>query len=215
MQTGYHDDVNLGQLRTAVRLRANVPANDGIWTNAFVNDAINTALADLSLEQPWWWLQNTATPTATDGAVTLSGLSPVPRDISHVFVGDVEAKKVSVAESDLTAVSGPVDARYTWSVWGQSLQIRPEPSASETITMRYYRDEPVLTADSDTPIMPAAYHPVIVERACAIGFESLDDQSSAAMHEARSRSFLSHMIATALRRIRGRHSIRVRAGHPY
>ena len=207
--------MNLGQLRSEVRLRANVPATDLIWTDAFVNSAINAALSDLSLEQPWWWLQSTATPTPTDGAVTLSGLSPVPRDISHVFVGDTEAKKVSVAETDGAATLGPTDARYTWSVWGSTLQIRPEPAADETVTVRYYRDEAILSGDSSEPLMPAVYHPVIVERACAIGFESLDDTSSAAMHEARSRSLLSHMIATALRRIRGRHSVRVRAGHPY
>lgn len=205
--------MNLGQMRTDVRLRANVPTTDLIWTDAFINSALNAALADLSLEQPWWWLQTSATPSHTAGAVTLSGLSPVPRDIAHVFVGDCEAKKVSVAETDLSATVGPTDARYVWSVWGSTLQIRPEPS--DTITLRYYRDETILSGDSDTPLMPAVYHPVIVERACAIGFESLDDTSSAAMHEARSRSLLAHMLATALRRVRGRHSIRVRAGHPY
>ena len=75
--------------------------------------------------------------------------------------------------------------------------------------------EALLTADSDTPTMPAVYHPCIAEKACAIGFESLDDQSSAAMHESRARIFIDRMQATALRRVRGPHSIRVRAGHQF
>lgn len=207
--------MNLGQLRSEVRLRANVPATDGIWTDAFVASAVNAALVDVSLEHPWPWLQKAATPSHTAGLVNLAAVTPAVRDVAHLFVGDVEAKRVSVAESDLAAVEGPADARYTFSVWGDSLQIRPAPASTDTLTLRYYRDEAVLSADADAPVMPAVYHPCIVERACAIGFESLDDSTSAAMHEARARSFVAHMVATALRRLRGRHSIRVRPGLPF
>lgn len=207
--------MNLGQLRTAVRLRANVPTTDLIWTDGFVNDAINEALVSISTEHPWPWLQTKASPSHTDGLVDLSAITPAVRDITHLFVEDVEAKKVSVAETDLVAVVGPSEARYVFSVWGNELQIRSAPSATDTLTLRYYRNESVLTADADTPLMPAVYHPVIVERACSIGFESTDDQSSAAMHEARSRQLLAHMLATALARIRGRHGVRVRPGYPY
>lgn len=202
--------MNLGQLRTEVRLRATVPASDGMWTDAFVNSAINEALLQVSTEQSWPWLQEavTATPDA-DGLVNLAALTPVVRDIAHVFVGQIEAHPVSAAESDSTQdPSG-----YTYSVWGDDLQIRP--ATTDTVTVRYYANEALLSADSDTPTMPAVYHPCIAEKACAIGFESLDDQSSAGMHEARSRQIVAHMVATALRRIRGRHSVRIRPGHPY
>lgn len=202
--------MNLGQLRTEVRLRATVPSTDGMWTDTFVNSAINEALLQLSTEHPWPWLQEstTATPSAL-GIVDLSALTPLVRDIAHVFVGQIEAHPVSAAETD--ARRDPDG--YTYSVWGDTLQIRPV--TTDTVTVRYYANEAVMTADSDTPTMPAVYHPCIVEKACAVGFESLDDQSSAGMHEARARAIVAHMVATALRRIRGRHSVRVRAGHPY
>lgn len=205
--------MDLSELRTAVRQRAHVRTDDGIWTDAFVDSAINEALTQISLEQPWWWLQAVATPTPTDGEVDLSAITPAVRDIAHVFVGRDEAKKVSVAETDLAGDEGSIDARYVWSVWGDTLTITADPT--DTVTVRYYRDEPVLAATSDEPLMPEAYHGAIVEKACSIGFESIDDQSSAAMHEARSRALVQHMTSNALRRIRGRHSVRVRAGYPY
>ena len=207
--------MNLGQLRTEVRLRANVPSTDGVWTDDFVDSALNEALASISLEQPWWWLQSTKSTTATDGVVDLTTVAPTIRDIVGVFVDDYEAKKVSVLETDAAATYGPVDARYAFSVWGDTLQIRPAPADTAVIKVRYYRDEALLAADADEVLMPAVYHPSVVEKAVSICFESLDDTSSAAMHEARSRSLLSHMIATALRRLRGRHSVRVRSGYPY
>lgn len=207
--------MNLGQLRTEVRLRAQVPATDGIWTDSFINSALNEALAQISLEQPWWWLQDTEVTTAIDGLINLGVVAPSVRDIVAVFVEDEEAKKVSVADTDAAEVIGPRDARYAFSVWGDSLQIRPAPADTADIKIRYYRDESLLAADSGSPLMPEVYHPSVVEKAVAICFESLDDSSSAAMHEARARSLVSHMIATALRRLRGRHGVRVRSGYPY
>lgn len=208
--------MNLGELRTAVRLRANVPATDGIWTASFVDDAINEAAAIVSLEHPWPWLQvKVATNADANGVVDLAALAVDVRDVAHVFVEDYEAKKVSSAETDLVANVGPADARYVWSIWGDTLQIRSAPPITDTVTVRYYRDEARLTADTDTLLMPAVYHPCVVEKACSIGFESTDDQTSAAMHEARSRMLVERMTANALRRIRGRHSVRVRPGYPY
>lgn len=202
--------MNLGQLRTEVRLRATVPSTDGLWTDAFVNSAVNEALLQISTEQPWPWLQESATATPDgDGVVNLSALTPAVRDIAHVFVGQVEADAVSAAESD--AIRDP--SGFTYSLWGDTLQVRPV--TTDAVTVRYYANEPVLVGDSTSPVMPAIYHPCIVHRACAIGYESKDDQSSAAMHEARARAIVAHMVATALRRIRGPHSVRVRPGHPY
>lgn len=202
--------MNLGQLRTEVRLRATVPSTDGIWTDSFINSAVNEALLQLSTEHPWPWLQESTTATPnSDGVVDLSAFSPLVRDIAHVFVGQIEAHPVSAAESDATRTP----EGYTYSVWGDTLQLRPV--TTNTVTVRYFRNEAVMALDADAPIMPAVYHPCIAEKACAIGFESLDDQSSAAMHEARSRQIVQHMVHTALRRIRGRHSVRIRPGHPY
>lgn len=187
--------MNLGQLRTEVRLRAQVPATDGIWTDSLVNSAINAALADLSVDHKWWWLQEAATPSHTSGAVDLSAVDPAPRTIAHVLVGGAEAQRVSSAEADLAvAATAPP---YLYAVWGETLQIRPAPSGATAVAIRYYRDEPVLSVDSDAPLMPAAYHPAIVDRACSICFESLDDTSSAAMHEARARALLEQLTATA------------------
>ena len=208
--------MDLAAMRTAVRLRANVPSTDGIWTTAFIDDAINEALVSIGLEHPWPWLENVY-EVAGDGTDTydLTTADPPVRDIKTVHIGGYEGQKASTADIDQWTTYQVENPRFIWAVSNTDLLIKPEPVASQTIRVRYFADEPVLTDTTDEPVMPAVYHPAIVQRASSIGFESLDDQSSAAMHESRARIFIDRMQATALRRVRGPHSIRVRAGHQF
>lgn len=206
--------MNLGEMRTKVRLRAQVPTTDGIWTADFVDAAINEALVQIGLMQPWPWLAATHSEVGDDsGTVDLSAITPPVRDIASVFVGSWEGQPASTDEVDRWLFSERPG--FVFAPWGDSLLIRPEPGSDETIQIRYFRDEPALTDDADTPILPERYHIAAVEMACAIGFESLDDESSAVMHERRAMRLIDKMVATALRRARGPHSVRTRSGSQF
>lgn len=201
----------LSDLRTSVRLRANVPSTDGVWTDAFIDGAVNEALVAISLAQPWPWLETVHTEAGDGtGVVDLSAVTPAVRDIRSVFVGSYEAHPVSTVEIDGWETNNR--AEYVYATAGDDLLIRSKPAATDTITVRYFRNEPILSGPSDVPIMPTVYLPAVVEAAVAIGHESLDDQSSAQMHQVRSDRLVRLMEATALRKARGPHSVRVRPG---
>lgn len=204
--------MNFGELRTAVRLRAHVPSTDGIWTDSFVDDAVNEALQSISLEQPWPWLEVTESVTGGTNPIDMSAFSVAVRDIKTVFVDSDQAHSVSTADIDGWDNVQAERARWVWASSADDLLIRPEPTSSNTVKVRYFRNEPVLTSDATSPLMPAVYHYAIVHRAASIGFEGIDDQSSAAMHEARARGFIERMEATALRKARGPHRPRIRPG---
>lgn len=206
--------MNLGEMRTKVRLRAQVPTTDGIWTDDFIDAVVNEALVQIGLLQPWPWLAETHTETGDGtGTVDLSAVDPPVRDITSVFVDAYEADPVSTDEIDrwlFTERSG-----FVFAPWGDALLIRPEPATDESVRVRYFRDEPALTDDADTPLIPERYHIAVVEMAAAMGFESLDDESSAVLHERRAMRMIDRMVANALRRARGPHSVRVRSGSQY
>ena len=192
-----------------------MPATDPLFTDASVTEAINEALTAISLEHPWPWLETKATITGgtnpidmSDDAVFTTGLV---RDIKSVFIDGREVDRSSLDDIDL---AGARDTAAAWSyaIWGDDLVTYPEHSASNSIVVRYYRNEPLLVDDTDEPLMPAPYHYAIVHKAASICFESLDDQSSAILHEARSRLMLDKMEANALRKRRGPHGVRVRSG---
>ncbi len=206
--------MDLTALRTSVRRRANVPSTDGVWTDGFVDDALNEALVAIGLMQPWPWLETVHTEVGDDtGTVDLSAVTPPVRDIVSVHIGNFEGKPVSTGDIDSWLQNDRPG--YIFATWGDSVLIRPEPAATDTISIRYYQNEPALTTGADTPVLPERYHLALAELACAYGFSSLDDDSSAMAHERRAMSTFDKMRANALRRARGPHSVRVRSGSQY
>lgn len=204
--------MNLGELRTAVRLRAAVPTTDAKWTDAYVEDAINEANYLIGTEQPWPWLEDVETITGPSDPIDLAAITPAVRDIRSVTVDDAyQATYITVGEMDRWGNHGRYST-YSFTTWGDDLVIKPAPSSTSTVKIRYYRNEPTLTDDTDTPLLPAAYHPAIVHMAAAIGFEGLDDPSSAGVHEARARIIVNRLARVELSKVRGPRSVRVRSG---
>lgn len=204
--------MQLSELVTAVRLRANVPSTDGIWTDSYITDAINEALYLIGLEQPWPWLEVEETDSSPADPINLAGITPAVRDIRSVVIdGCFEAEPATKADIDRWDAVSFDRGRYAYTTWGDSLIVRPALAGTETVVISYYRNEPALSNDSDTPLLPAPYHPAVVHKAAAIGFEGIDDPSSAGVHEARASIMLNRMERTALRKVR-RTRINVRPG---
>jgi hypothetical protein len=59
--------VTLTEMRTAVRTRIGNPSTDGFFTDAQLTDLINEALAAVSAEEDWPWLQTSANITTVAG----------------------------------------------------------------------------------------------------------------------------------------------------
>jgi len=158
--------VNRSELRTEVYDRLGVATTDGQYPAAVLDRAINSAMHFIDTDGNWPWLHNTATLTTAAG----TGDYPPPADWARTIQLVIPSYQ-PLERADVGAMDSSWDATTrgkpeVWTVWGDRIFLRPVPDAAYAYTHRYYRAEPDLSADSgagSTPLMPARFHPAIVE----------------------------------------------------
>lgn len=145
------------EIRARVRLRNAIPdTGDGLAGHTDIDDCITAALSDISSENRWPWLLTTASLTFTAGA------APLPADchaISQLVVNGNPAERVNVDEFLQQARS------WMWTEVGSQIQLWPVPATVPTATLWYYHNEHVLATDTQTPLIPAQHHQLVVVRA--------------------------------------------------
>lgn len=165
-------------LREALIEKLRLPAGDGTLTPPVLNGTINEALRRYSAEREWPWLLTSATV-----AISTSGIGTLP-------TGFVTAKQLLMPDSNGTPNVVPYvgidnllssEYRYCWADDGTNVRVEPAPVASTNSTLWYFRVETDLTADTDTPLMPAAYHDLIVTLAAELGAKKKRDYEQAQM----------------------------------
>lgn len=206
--------MDLAALRTAVRLRANCPPDDGVWTDSFVDDAVNEALADISQRFMWPWLEYVEDVTVVTVPLTFADLTYEPRALRMVSLSGELLNFVPGIDIDqYTEVMG--ERGWVFSVTGSTIDVRPELSVGDVARVRYFRNEPELSADSDLPLMPTAGDRAVIRQACAFGFSALDDQSSAAMNQGAADRAVEVLEKSHLLAVIGPRSPRLRPGAAY
>lgn len=151
---------------------------DPLITNTFANTAINTALNRISLERDWWWLAHTATLTfdTTYGAATL------PSDFmraNQLVINDNVAEYIPLE----TYLDPLVDSStYGWTIYGSQAKLTPIPTESTSGTFYYFRSEPALSSDANSPLMPVAYHYIIVAYAAHLCAARRQDEQRASLY---------------------------------
>lgn len=150
--------MNRGDLRTAIKDRLAIPSTgDGLITDAYVNTSINDALARVSAERDWWWLASTATLNFD----STYGQAQLPSDFmraNQLVINSALVEQIPFEDY----ISGDADVGYGWTIYGSYVKINPIPSTTTTGTFYYFRSEPALSADGSSPLMPSAYHYIIV-----------------------------------------------------
>lgn len=203
--------MQLSELRAAVRIRADVPPTDGIWTDAFVDDAINEAVVEVSQAELWPWLELAETLTYTGGLPATTDPIRAVRAVSdgtslYGFVPSIDIDQYETVDAERGAV---------FAVTAGVIELRPEPVDGTEIKVRYYRDEPALVDDVDTPLSAPMGDRAVIRLACAIGFEGIDDQSSAAMHRGAAERLVDSLRNSHLKSVTGPRSPRLRPGAQY
>lgn len=150
--------MNKGALRDAVKTRNGIPTSGaGLVDSTSVDECVASALLDISAEQRWPWLLTSASLTFT------TGTAPLPSDclqIDKILVAGYPVREVSHDEF-LQAANN-----YVFVQRGANVTIYPTPTTTLTSpTVWYYRDEPALATDSDSPLLPPSWHRVLVARA--------------------------------------------------
>lgn len=160
--------MNRGDLESAVRYRLGVPTGDSFNTDTVIDELLGEALYAVSAEAQWPWLQGSATITTAAGTASYA----VPADWyrTRTLVIDTKGPSLELRQirdiDDVYSTDRGLPCWYT--IEGDQVVLRPTPDGVYSITHRYQKVEPALTADSgagSTPLMPAQYHHAIVQYA--------------------------------------------------
>ncbi len=152
----------LATLRARVKARIASTPGDTLLTDAQVNDFVNRALATLSLEQDWPWQHSVAYQVL---AVGTSGFA-VPtgwyrtESMTHIDSGQPLVRLAPKALDRIIGEGRP----DCWATAGVSaLMFRATADQNYTVAHRYMRVEPLLTLDTDVPLVPEHYSQAVVE----------------------------------------------------
>lgn len=156
--------MNRAELRDEVYDRIGSDSNDAAYPTSTIDRQINSAIHFIEAEHDCPWLGATTTfPTVAGQAAY-----PVPTDWGKTFslrvdrfepfarydIDDLDERWTSA-----TSTGQPVE----WAVWAEQIELRPIPDSVYTVIHRYYKVEPDLMSDTDTPLMPARFHTVVAE----------------------------------------------------
>lgn len=170
-------------MRTAVRTRIGNPSTDGFFTDAQLTDIINEALAAITAEEDWPWLQTSATITTAAGTAAYAAPAAWVHT-KQLFINGYEPMiPISLAEID--AIDSTNQALpEVYCIYDEDIIFRPTPDGVYSVIHQYNRSETALSADGDTPTMPSIFHYAIVALACKIAHERQRDLQRAQMDQA-------------------------------
>lgn len=155
---------NLEQLRDAVRIRLGVPAADAFYSDPTVDNLINEALNAVATEVDWPWLEATETISTVAGTAAYTPAANWTRT-KALTINQYDSLLLrslqEIREIDSTVQGLPL----YYCVAAEQIILRPVPDAVYAIIHDYYKIEPALVTNTDTPLMPAPYHSAIVEYA--------------------------------------------------
>ncbi len=153
---------NLGTLRARVKARVASTPGDSLLTDAQINDFINRALQNFSLEQDWPWQKTVETRVVTVGADSFAVPTGWYRteSITHQDTGWPLERR---APKYLDRVLGQGRPEF-WAPFGAgTILLRYAPDQTYSLTHRYMKLEPTLSADGDAPLVPEAFSQAIVD----------------------------------------------------
>lgn len=145
----------------------------------WLNDAQNEVCRRVFVRE----LLDTATVSTSSGTATYS----LPADFVRVTQLLLNDEKLSVDPvsiewfATLSAASG-TPRMYALDEGG--LNLYPTPDGVYALTLRYYRDPADMSADADTPVIPAAHQRLLISYALAYGYRAEDDQERAVSYMA-------------------------------
>lgn len=143
----------LAALRTEMRTAAIEPATDPMFTDQNLTRWINQGLAKIAGEADWPWLLKQDTFTASGPTTTL------PTNWART-------KKVYVAgrpahRLNYPAAKNTVTGTWLYSVFDGQLTIHPDPLGNQ-VDHVYVARENTLSADTDSPLLPDRWVPLLV-----------------------------------------------------
>lgn len=138
--------------------------SDAFFADVQVDDLINEALAAISVEEDWPWLGASTTFSTVSGTQSYTPPSDWARTKSLCIDGysPMEWRPLADIREAADSTSNFVDVPRFYTVWAEELLLGPKPGGAYTVRHDYIVSETALVADTDEPLMPAAFHYSIV-----------------------------------------------------
>lgn len=198
--------MNLGELRAAIDQRSGAAMSPSAL-NVFVSEASGA----LSTERDWPWLDATETLNTTKDVAFVTPGATWARTRSLRIAGYGPMERFGIVELEQRWPSAS-DTRQPdeYAVTSERLELRAVPDAVYAVVHRFVRFQPELLQDTDSPIVPARFHPAIVELATSLVHRRMGDGAAAEACEAAYRRWLIRMTDDA-RRHSGPARVRLRS----
>lgn len=198
--------MNLAAFRTAVNRRT----GEAFDTDA-LTELVNHALAAIAAEQDWPWLE------AEDTFSTVADQADyaMPADWARTRAVTIDGDDIELSSARDYTYHGETGLPVRFQVVADKLRLVPTPGATTyDVIHRYVRTEPALALDGDSPLLPVAFHPAVVEYASYLVMLRTGN-AKRADEFFRSWSLWRDRMKDSRRRSVRRHRIRVRSRHPF
>jgi hypothetical protein len=186
--------VNYGELQTRVLRRLAADSNDPIADD--VDEYVNEGIHYLETMAPdgWPWMRATVTMTTTVDAYTFTQLATLTtgsvsvakilsaRVLNSTYWQQLDFRTVDEAQQlyPNDTQTGPPEA---FSVDGSTVTFYPAPNTSYTTELRVVTVEPDLSASGSSPTLPSVFHAAVVDAACLVAYQSLQDDKRMELYE--------------------------------
>lgn len=148
---------------------------------------LNRALADFGDFYTWPWLRKTATGAAPLTITDLKYVLKVFDQSGNELFGMTDAADVDVTQA------GTPDSWWVDDTSGSAV-LTAYPVGSVTFSVRYVAEAPLLTAASDTPLIPVRYHPLWVDLAVVQAYKDSDNFAAAQALRADTEAALQRLV---------------------
>jgi hypothetical protein len=190
-------EVNYLELAQAAALRVGADTEDEWLTvgafKSFVKAGVRAVEVDLAGPD---WLRVVTTFSTVAGSGSYAVPATWAKTIS-LRLSDDDHHLPYVGRATLDAEYGsPLSSSGSPGAWFQEggfLYLRPVPDSVLTVEHRYVRTETDLSADTDSPLLPARFHDGVVEKACALAAARKGNFTQATWHEKQYERWLATM----------------------
>jgi hypothetical protein len=184
--------VNRAEIVHAVRYRLGNPTNEPFFTDPVLNSLVNEALQVVAAEDDWPWLQATTTFSTVSGTQTYTPPADWTRTKGLVIDGYAPIEWRTLAE---IRAAGTTERQFPtyFTTFAEDILLAPVPDSAYTVRHDYYVSEAELSADTDTPVLPAQFHFAVVAKAVELGHLRQRDTQRAEPAQAEYRSWLDRM----------------------
>lgn len=180
--------MNLLDLRSEVAARGfdfDTPTRVNAWVNRVLHRAYE--------RHPWPFLETTTTGVSPLTISDVRNVLSVVDTVTKEPLSWEDPRALLERDPTLAATGNPT----SWYLEGSALTVYPA-NTTDTLSVRYIKVAPDLSADSDSPLFPTRFHYCLVDGAVAMAYEDTDNFDAASICWASFWGCLDEAAATLL-----------------